>query len=260
MTRQAANELGNPRQSIHTFIISWSEKHDNAARIVKAVAPSSDAVTVVYSDSNDDFSPNFSCATIKRPNDLFFGDKFRTCIESCNTDILLAIHADCDCQDWSKVVRYCRRAFEQIPQIGVWVPLINYTYWSLDRTEIKRISNSPFTIVAQTNAIVVGLTRPILNRMKKANYDRNIYGWGIDPMFNYCAYSIGMISVVDASIFVQHPKTREYPSEIAAAEQVEFLKQLTPIERSQSLLLDTILRLRDEVRQKNFQYSSSTLL
>src|SRR5262245_10560274 len=209
MTRQATNELGNPRQSIHTFIISWSEKHDNAARIVKAVAPSSDAVTVVYSDSNDDFNPNFSCATIKRSNELFFGDKFRACTQSCNTDILLMIHADCDCEDWSKVVRHCRSALEQIPQIGVWVPLINYTYWSLDRTEIKKIADSPFIIVAQTNAIVVGLARPILNRMRKVNYDKNIYGWGIDLMFNYCAYSIGMISVVDTSIFVHHPKTTE---------------------------------------------------
>src|SRR5262245_1987620 len=48
----------------------------------------------------------------------------------------------------------------------------------------------------------------------------------------------------DSRTFRIGSKTTEYPKEIAAAEQVEFLKQLSPIERSQSLLLDTIVRLR----------------
>ena len=125
-------------------------------------------------------------------------------IDSCNADILLIICADCNCDSWSEVPVRCRRAIEQIPDIGVWAPLIDFTDWCLDRTEIDRIPNSPFSIVAQTDAIVFGLTRRIANRMREADLQANVYGWEIDWMFNNYTYSIGMISVVDRNVIVKH--------------------------------------------------------
>ncbi len=241
--------------SIHTFVISWVGKHDNAERIAKAVASTSDFVTVVFSDPDRNLTPDFSCAVMRRSNDLFFGDKFRACIDSCEADVLLLIHADCDCDRWSAVPEHCRRAVEQNSNIGVWAPLIDFTDWGLDRTEIDKIPNSPFSIVAQTDAVVFGLTGKIVDRMRSANLDGNVYGWGTDHMYNYYAYSIGLISVVDRSIFVRHPHGTQYSYADAGAMQIEFLKQLTPTEREQSRLLEGIVRVRDRINEAGAQDS-----
>jgi hypothetical protein len=243
------DQSGNSGRSIHTFVISWFGKHENAARIAKAVASTSSSVTVVYSDPDRNLSRKFSCPSIRRPNDLFFSDKFQACIDSCDADIILIIHADCHCDHWYKVPERCKRAFEQIPNIGVWAPLIDFNDWGVQRTEIDKIPNSPFSIVAQTDAIVFGLTRKIVDRMRKANLGGNIYGWGIDLMYNYYTYSVGKISVVDRSLFVHHPRGTEYLMEAATAELCEFVKQLTPAERTQSALLDAIVRLRDRIKE-----------
>jgi hypothetical protein len=244
------DRAGRSRKSIHTFVISWFGKHDNAAKIAKAVAPASNSVTVVYSDPDRNLSRKFSCPSIRRPNDLFFSDKFQACIDSCEADIILIIHADCHCDHWYKVPEHCKRAVEQIPDIGVWAPLIDFNDWGIQRTEIDKIPNSPFSIVAQTDAIVVGLTRQIVDRMRKVNLTDNMYGWGIDLMYNYYTYSVGKISVVDRSLFVRHPRGTEYSMEAATTELCEFVKQLTPAERIQSALLDAIVRLRDRIKEE----------
>jgi hypothetical protein len=244
-----AGKVRNYEMSIHVFVISWDGKHDNAERIIKAVASQSNFVSVVYSDPDSTLSPVFSCPSIRRPNDLFFGDKFQACIDSCNADILLIICADCNCEGWSEVPERCRRAIEQISDIGVWAPLIDFTDWCLDRTEIDRIPNSPFSIVAQTDTIVFGLTRRIANRMREADLQANVYGWGIDSMFNSYTYSVGMISVVDRNVIVTHPSKTEYSFQAATIQQIDFLKQLTYAERTQSCLLDAVVRLRDIVEE-----------
>jgi hypothetical protein len=244
-----SDQFGNSGKSIQTFVISWYGRHDNAERIIRAVASTSDSVKVIYSDIDSNMSETFSCPAIRRPNDLFFADKFQACINSCDADILLIIHADCDCDNWSEVPEHCRRAVEQNPNIGVWAPLIDFTDWSLDRTEIDKITNSPFSVVAQTDAIVFGLTRQIVDRMRKADLGNNTYGWGIDLMYNYYTYSIGKFSVVDRSLRIQHPCKTAYSAELATNQQIEFLKQLTVAERAQSCLLDAIVRLRDSIKE-----------
>jgi hypothetical protein len=249
-------QVGNSEKSIHTFVISWFGQHDNAERIIRAVAPTSNSVSVIYSDPDINLSPKFSCPAIRRPNDLFFGDKFQACVDSCDADIMLLIHADCNCDNWSKIPEHCRRAVEEIPNIGVWAPLIDFNYWSVDRTEIGRIQNSPFSVVAHTDTIVVGLTRQIVDRMRKANFGGNVYGWGIDLMFNYYTYSIGKISVIDRGLFVKHPSSTEYSWDAATSQQVEFLKQLTPAERAQSDLLDAIVRVRVRIMESGTKDST----
>ena len=243
--------------SLHTFVVSWFGKHRNAEQIVRAVSSTSDYVSVVYSDPDSKSPPQFSCPSIRRSNDLYFGDKFRACIDSCDADIMLLIHADCSCDNWSTIPEHCRRAVGEIPNIGVWVPLIDFNYWGPDRTEIDRIPNSPFSIVAHTDAIVVGLTRRIVARMRKANLERNVYGWGIDPMFNYYTYSIGNIAVVDNSVFVRHPVATDYSWDVATTQQAEFLKQLTRAERTQSHLLDAVVRVRNAIKEAGSEDSTS---
>jgi hypothetical protein len=237
------------KNSIHTFVISWFGKHENAESIVKAVTQTSTYVSVIYSDPNINVLPQFSCQAIRRPNDLFFADKFRACLESCDADILLLIHADCDCDNWSEIPERCRLAIEENPDIGVWSPLIDFTDWGLDRTEIKKIPESSLSIVVQTDAVVFGLTRVVADRMRKANFRKNIYGWGTDLMFNYYTYSLGEISVVDRNLLVRHPLGSKYSIEVATAQLIEFLKQLTPAEKAQSALLDAVVRLHERIRE-----------
>ena len=241
------DQTGNSGKSIYTFVISWFGKHDNANRIAKAVVPASNSVTVVYSDPGGNLSRKFFCPSIERPNDSFFSDKFRACIDSCDADIILIIHADCQCDHWHKIPAHCKRTIEENPDIGVWAPMIDFSDWGLERTEIDKIPDSSFSIVAQTDGIVVGLTRQIVDRMRKVNLANNVYGWGIDLMYNYYTYSIGKISVVDRSLFVRHPDRTQYSTEAAFAEQREFMKQLTPAERTQSAQLDAIVGLRDRI-------------
>jgi hypothetical protein len=243
------DQARNSGKSLHTFVISWSGKHDNAERIAKAVVPTSNSVTVIYSDPNRDLSIEFLCPSIKRPNNFFFSDKFQACIDSCDADIILIIHADCHCDHWREIPERCKHTIEQNPDIGVWAPRIDFSDWRLERTEIAKIPDSSFSIVAQTDGIVVGLTRQIVDRMRKVNLTNNVYGWGIDLLFNCYTYSIGKISVVDRSIFVRHPATTEYSTESAFAEQCEFVKQLTPAERTQSALLDEIVHLHDRIKE-----------
>jgi hypothetical protein len=256
MLNDSSAEHGVFKKSIHTFVISWFGKHDNAERIVGEVSRASDAVTVIYSDPDSNAPVRFTCPAIRRPNDLFFGDKFQACIDYCDADILLLIHADCNSDNWSKVPEYCRRAVEQNSNIGVWAPLVDFADWSLDRTEIDKIPNSQLSIVAQTDAVVFALTREIVDRMRRADLKANVYGWGTDFMFNYYTYGIGKISVVDRSVLVGHPRGTEYSGEIATSQLEEFLKQLTPAERNQSVLLGRIVELRDRIKEAKVKDST----
>ena len=68
-------------------------------------------------------------------------------------------------------------------------------------------------------------------------------------MFNYYTYSLGEISVVDRSLLVRHPPGSKYSGEVATAQLIEFLKQLTPAEKAQSALLDAVVRLHDRIQE-----------
>lgn len=240
----------NHQCSIHTFIISWIGNHKNAVTIAKDVASSSDFVTVVYSDPDTSMDDTFfPCPSIRRSADLFCTDKLLTCFESFNSDIFLLIYADCQCDDWTNIPRKCRSCFEQFPSVGIWAPLIEFTPFTLDRTTINTIPDTHFNIVSQTDFIVIGLTRNIIKRTKEFDLKNNLYGWGIDKMWNYYSYSIGNISVVDRSIFVYHPRGSSYPHETAMEEMNHFLTQLSQKEKTQAVVLDAIIRLKDKNKQ-----------
>ena len=54
--------------------------------------------------------------------------------------------------------------------------------------------------------------------------------------------------LIEAYLFDIRIRT-EYSTEAAFAEQCEFMKQLTPAERTQSALLDAIVRLHDRIEE-----------
>ncbi|WP_136413182.1 hypothetical protein [Herbaspirillum sp. ST 5-3] len=230
--------------TIHAFIISWPGRHHDAISIANQVLNKADQVSIVYSDSDPDLRLQANCNLIRRPNDLFWADKFKACLDACDSDLMLVIHSDCQCDDWGDLIQKCLSANREIPNIGVWAPMIDYTPWSPARTNIAAVNSTSLQIVAQTDGIVFCLSQPVQERMRSASYDENLYGWGIDWMFICHSFSTDKLVVVDTSILVNHPKSSGYQREIAGNQMSKFLHQLSAGELVQYQLLNAYIHVR----------------
>jgi len=225
--------------AIHAFVISWAGQHAKAAVIAQAIRGVAERVSVVFSDPDPGVAPAAGCDLIRRPDALYWGDKFRACLDAFGGDLLLVIHADCLCDDWPGLVRRCRDTMAGDPTIGVWAPLIYGANLDVRKTHIASIAGSPLMVVAQTDALVFALARPVVGRLREASYGANLYGWGIDDMAAAYCYSRGLLVVADTSVFVQHPPSSTYSRSEAQAQKEEFLRQLSFAESIQHRLLWT---------------------
>ncbi len=232
-------------RDIQILIISWANQHQNAASIAVAVRSIVQDVAIVYSDPDPSLSIPAECPLIRRPDNLFFGDKFKACLDAYRSDLMLVIHADCTCDDWAGLVRKCRAAMSAYARIGVWAPLIDYTGFSLARTRIGEIPACGLSLVAHTDSIVFAMPRPVIERMQAAAYEQNVYGWGIGWLAVAHAYANRKYAVVDRSISVRHPRPRGYSSGDAAKQREEFLQQMLPEEVIQYRLLQSHMSLMD---------------
>ena len=232
---------------VHAFIISWHGMHENAKLIAQQLLNNVDRLTVVYSDPSEQTDIDFGCEKIKRPNHLFWGDKFKACIENFNSDLILIIHADCEHLNWSLIAQGFQLAMDKYPIIGVWSPLIDYTPYTLEKTRIGKMNDSDHIIVAQTDAIVFGFRKETASRMKPVNYDSNIYGWGIPWLIVTHVFANKKIAIVDKSLKIKHPLTRGYPSTEAAKQMKDFLGQFNTIEIIQYKLLKTYIERKKEI-------------
>lgn len=228
---------------LHVFIISWKGQHTKAERVANELVGVARKVSIVYSDSDPSIKIHSECQTIKTNNNLFWADKFRTCLENLdeNADNLLIIHADCECDDWPGLAKASSNAHSQYPRIGVWAPQINFTPYQLKNTLLGNFFSTPMKIVAQTDGIVFSLSRQVIRRMKTIDYSQNKYGWGIDWIFIAYTYANKLFAVVDPRVHVKHPKSQSYPKDIALNMMNEFLKQLGPSERIQYALLSNYI-------------------
>jgi hypothetical protein len=227
--------------NLKIFIISWRGQQDNAQRIVETLVKRELQVRLVFSDPDPDFTPRVECPIERRPDHLFWGDKFRACLSQIVDDeSMLVIHADCDCEDWPTLISRCDAVMSN-PIIGVWSPEIDGVRWSLERQTILPLDDD-LMAVGRTDGIVFALSPGVIARMKQANYDENTYGRGIEAMFVVAAYARGMIAVVDRSVRVTHPTASGYSIEQAHEQMVQFLKQLGPREKVQLQLLNQNMR------------------
>ena len=219
--------MKDERKAIHVFIISWTGMHDQAIAIANSVNKFAEYTTIVYSDIDE------SCELIventrahKVSNSCFWGKKFETSIRECKGEILLIIHADTSCEDWRELIRKCHEVFTRHENIGVYSPLVDYTFWSQDKVHISGLVNTSLSIVAQTDGIVFAINKKVRQKMESLEYTDNIYGWGIDWAIMAFCYTNNMLAVIDRAIKVFHPKTTGYDSSGAKQQEVEFLKQL----------------------------------
>lgn len=230
----------NSKTQPKVFIISWTGKHQNALLIAHEFLRVTNEVAIVYSDSDPKQTLNAKCKLIRRPDSYFWEDKFNTCINDCNDQHILVIHADCECTDWLMLYkRYCE-TLNEYRNLGVWAPRIFGTHYELSATSIARISDTTLHISAITDGIVFGLCPSVIARMKKVTYGRNLYGWGIDLLFCAYAHLNNMLVLIDESVNVVHPRSRGYEFSSAFQQMQRFLnEQLTIQERVQVTLLNT---------------------
>ncbi|WP_297803179.1 hypothetical protein [Arenimonas sp. GDDSR-1] len=226
---------------LHIFIISWNGQHARAAAIAGALNGVGESVSIVYSDPDPDTAPAADCRLIRRDDTLFWADKFSACLEHLapDADILLVIHADCDCDDWAGLVAGSRAAHRQFPRIAVWAPLITVTPYPLKHTLLGSFFDTPMKLVAQTDGIVFSLSKAAIARMRSIDYRKNLYGWGIDWVFMAFAYANKQFAVVDPRVRVRHPESHGYSQHNALAMMQDFLKQLGPSEYVQYALLSS---------------------
>lgn len=212
---------------IHVFIISWKGKHENALDIFNQLSKLHVKISIVYSDPQEVNLLSKKNNVIQRPNHLYWGDKFKTCLENCTSDNMLIIHADCQCHNWCDLVLQYDRAIKNISQLGVWSPKVNGTRWTKELTSIFPLKDSTYEAVAFIDGIVFGISNAIQKRMRLANYVDNIYGWGIGWLVASYAYVINKLLIIDSSINVSHPHGRGYDTKSAQLQEIHFRKQFT---------------------------------
>ena len=108
--------------------------------------------------------------------------------------------------------------------------------------QVSDLAGTPYALVTQSDGIVFAMSKPIMERMKKADLTKNPYGWGIDTMVNCCCHAQGLFSIIDRDTAVHHPWGAGYERDKAMAGMKVFLQQLTPEEEVLRLLMQTVAR------------------
>ncbi len=236
------NHTNTTTKKIHVFVISWVSKHASSIGIAEAIKNHVSRTTIIYSDPDSELSMPTSCETVRVSNDWFWGRKFKASLDLCESDLMLVIQGDVSCQDWGAATARVRQAFELNENIGVYAPLVDYSYFDLSRTLIAKMGDSGLSVVALVDGIVFAISRPVAFRLKQLKYEDNKYGWGILWAAVAYAYSHRLIAVLDEGVTVAHPKSRGYDSTSANQQMIQFLQQLSLEERIQLTFLQAHIK------------------
>lgn len=213
------------------FIISWTGKHKRAATIADALNEAGHSVRIVFSDNDPDIAPVTRAEIIRRPNALYWADKFKTCLDHTTAEFMLVIHADCEASDWPDLAARCLSAMKSSPRIGVWTPLIEGTPYDLRLTRLADLDGTSLSVVSETDALVFCLSQPVRERMRGLDYAANIHGWGINSVF--CAFCLAEnhLAVVDRAVQVAHDFGTGYDPDLALRQRSKFLVAMTAREK-----------------------------
>jgi hypothetical protein len=198
----------------------------------------------LYCSRGDSLILDAPCQLIKRPNELFWEDKFKACLDACEDNPILVIHADCTCDNWAQLVQSCIDANTRFKNIGVWAPQIEGTYMHLSFSRIFKIKNSSLNISALTDGIVFYLSPQIVRRMRKVKFGNNPLGWGIDGLFCAASNVMNKLVVIDEAVKVFHDQKRGYDTFTAKLMLDSFLNEYSPRERVEYELLRAYLKLQ----------------
>lgn len=233
------------KNNIHAFVISWDGMHDKAKFISEQIISHVKNLTVIYSNA-ENFDEVGVGDWVRVDNKLFFGHKFKKCLDIYQDGIFLLIHADADCSDWLCLINKCQM-INKNSAVGVWAPNTYHTGWATEIVEIGRDENLNYSFVAQTDGIVFSMSKHVIERMRFLKYEKNNLGWGIDwaaICFSYCS---NKLIIRDHSLFVAHPQGSGYRKEEAVYQMKEFMSQLTIQEK----LMYKLLSLHVDVMKIN---------
>ena len=218
---------------LDVIVISWQGQHGNAAHIAQALSAAPGLrVVVIYSNAAETAETGAG-EWIQVPNAHFFGWKFRRALDCVRRESpgMVIVQADARTSDWAGLLARCGEQFARIPDLGLWTPRISYTPWSPRRVDIAPIAGTDLMHVAQTDGIVLGLARPVVERLRHLDYDANNLGWGIDSVAIAFSFAHGLKVVRDDGGQVLHPKCRGYDRRLALHQWQRFLLQMTDAEK-----------------------------
>ena len=223
---------------IQVFIISWKGMHARAGRIEREVMAAGFSTHVVLSDPDPTFAYPAPGEATRLDDSSYWAEKFHACVLACRAPRMLVIHADTDCADWGGLVRRSLMVMQARPDIGVWAPQIENAHFNLDTMALRGWREDGLVPVANTDGIVFCLGAAEVERMRRPDYARNRFGWGIAWLFCSSAYASGRIAVIDTRVAVQHLPGRGYDGGAALQQALRFLlRELAPRERIQFELL-----------------------
>lgn len=221
------------------FVISWTGTHERAAVVADALLAGGHEVRIVFSDVDPDAAPVTEAETIRRPNALYWGDKFKACLDNTTAEHMLVIHADCETDDWSTLAAKCLATMRASGRIGVWTPMIAGTPYDLHLTRLADLDGTSLSVVSETDALVFCLSRPVRERMRNLDYEANIHGWGINSVFCAFCLSENHLAVVDRSVRVVHDQGTGYDPDLALRQRSAFLAEMTAREKIMFNLMRT---------------------
>lgn len=225
----ALEEVGGARPTLHAALISWPRVAPAARTIAHDLHPHADRLTVVYSTRGG--GPESGRGEwVRVPDHVYFGGKFICAAQRGREDILLLIHADAQCGDWGGLVHRCREVMRR-GDVGVWAPSVTHTHWVDELVEIHRAPGSALAQVAQTDCVVLAMSRRVVDRLLELDYRGNNLGWGID-WAAICTSNVRGLQVLrDHEVLVHHEPGRGYEPGEAMAQMQVFLTQLTEAEQ-----------------------------
>lgn len=215
-------------KSMEVHVIAWPGKEDSAQEILSALRNSRLNATVFYARSGEN--------TYVPPDDWIvvegfgYGRIFQASLEQMRSDVLLHIHSDCVASNWPAVAR---RAFDvfSADHVGVWSPIVDWSFWSLSRTQIGRGTLTRTRSVTTVDGIVWAFTSAVAKRLRSLDFSVTPKGWGIDVAACAIARKSGSTVLMDKSIKVRHPRGSGYKHAEAEREAEKFAQQLDPLER-----------------------------
>ena len=216
--------------SLSIFIICWEGKEKNAQYIADQLVNTADELVVIYSNKTNAILSGKGTWQIVS-HEWFFGRKFAKVLEMHSTDELLLIHADAYSEDWPNLVSHYKETRSNFAQLGLWAPYLDYTPWDVSKTEITQTLDGRYSVTIQTDGIVLGMTSPVLRRLKTLNYENNNLGHGIDWAAILFCYVNNLLVLKDLSVKIMHPKGTEYSVEEATFQMEKFHEQLTMTEK-----------------------------
>lgn len=223
---------GHPLPTTDVVVISWHGFGDRARHIAQQLNGLPGVrLRVIYSNATE--TPERGAGSwLQVPNEHYFGAKFSAALPDFDDDVLMIVQADALCEDWRGMVQRCQLRFAQRPRLGLWAPRIAYTPWLPKRVDIRLLPGENMTEVAHTDAIVLAMSREVVQRLRDLDYRENNIGWGIDWIAICHCYTRGLAVLREDELAIAHPPSRGYDSRQATAQWLAFMQQMTEAEQA----------------------------